>query len=313
MKKRAIIALIVAAVLILVGSTILVLGLSYAGEATVMEPAKKTYVVNDAFQSIQIDSGICDITLVKTDGDFRAVCPDSEKISCAVLVEDGVLKVNAVDIRHWTDMIGINIGEMEMIVYLPESRYDSLHIETDTGDIEIPQDFSFDSVSLLTSTGDIDFAAAVVQSLTLSNSTGDIHVQDTSPTFMDSRLSTGDILLENLPDCGDVRLRSSTGAILAIDTTCENLTCSSSTGDTHLTGVLVEESLQITSTTGNVIIESSDAGFISIETDTGDVTGNFLSPKWFITDTDTGDISVPLSREGGECRITTNTGDVRFQ
>ena len=97
-----------------------------------------------------------------------------------------------------------------------------------------------------------------------------------------------------------------------MDVTCQNLTSQSNTGDVDFTDVLVAEALQITTTTGEVAVLNCDAATVNINTDTGDVTGNFLSPKWFITDTSSGDIKVPLSRDGGECRITTSTGDIEF-
>ena len=313
MKKGAIIALIVAVALIVSGGALFFLGLQSAGfDLSSPKPVSKAYTAKGSFQNIEIDTGICDVRFFKTDGDLTVLCPKTEKLEYIVLVEDGVLRISAMDMRKWYDFIGINIGEMEMTVYLPEDQYESLYIQTDTGDMEIPQDFSFDTAELLTSTGEIDFSAAVTKSLITGNSTGDTEIYGVSPDRLESRSSTGDIELENIQVNGDINLRSSTGKISAENVTCTNLHSQSNTGNTELENVLVKEYLQITTTTGHVETQNCDAGTVTITTDTGDVTGHFLSPKWFITETDTGDIDVPHTRDGGECHITTDTGDIEF-
>ena len=52
---------------------------------------------------------------------------------------------------------------------------------------------------------------------------------------------------------------------------------------------------------------------MDIETDTGDVSGSFLTTKWFQAYSNTGNVRVPNTREGGECRIQTDSGDIHFQ
>ena len=140
----------------------------------------------------------------------------------------------------------------------------------------------------------------------------DTEIYGVAPVHLDCRSSTGDIELANVQVDGAICLTASTGKISAENVTCRNLTSQSNTGSAELENVLVTDLLQITTTTGHVEIENCDAGTVVIETDTGDVFGHFLSSKWFITESDTGDIDVPHTREGGECRITTDTGDIEF-
>ena len=310
--KKSVIALIVAAVLIVTGGILLFLGLRSIDFDRAEKPVNKVYTADGSFQNIQIDTGICDVRFFQTDGDLTVHCPKTEKLEYVVLVEDDVLRISAMDIRKWYDFIGINFAETEITVYLPETQYESLHIQTATGDIQIPQDFTFDTAELSTSTGDMDFAAAVTENLVTKTSTGKTSISGTSPAYLECRSSTGRIELDAIQSVGTVNLRASTGRIFVKDVSCENLTTQSSTGNTQLENVLVNERMQLTTTTGQVEIKDCDAGTAIIETDTGDVEGNFLTPKWFVTDTDTGDIRVPSSREGGECRITTDTGDIEF-
>ena len=252
MKKRAIISLIVAAALILCGGVLIFWGLQSVNFDFSQETAK-SYVVNDTFQSIDIETDTCDVVLVKNDKEFQVVCPDSEKLSCAVIAEDGVLKISVVDIRHWTDWISVFTPKMQVTVYLPESRYEQLKINTNTGHITVPEDFSFTSAEVIATTSDIDFSAAVENLLTATVSTGDVTVFGSSPDIMRITTTTGDVLLDN---------------------------CSSTE--------------------------------VNIKTTTGNVTGHFLCPMHFITDTSTGNVDVPSGQEGGQCRITTTTGDIIF-
>lgn len=310
--KKTVIALIAAAVLIVSGGLLLFAGLQKADFDLAQNPVQKAYTASGSFQNIQIDTGTCDVRFFKTDGDLTVLCPKTEKLEYIVLVEDGVLRISAMDMRKWYDFIGLNFGEMEITVYLPKESFESLYIQTDTGDIEIPQDFSFDTAELLTSTGNITFAAEVNKLLSTGNSTGDTKIYGSCPAQLDVRSSTGEIQLENMQNGGDIRLISSAGEVSAENVTCKNLTSKSSTGDVELENVLVEGTLQITTTTGEVELQNCDASGVKIDTDTGDVSGHFLSPKYFIADTDTGDVRIPQSREGGECRITTDTGDIEF-
>ena len=312
MKARTIVALVIAVVLIVAGGVMLVLGLSYAGTDFEPKVAEKTYVMDDPFRSIQIETDTCDVVLVKTDGEFRAVCPDSEKLSCAVIAEEGVLKVSIVDIRHWTDMIGVFHPETQITVYLPESQYQALRIETDTGDVTVPEDFSFADAEILSNTGDVHFTAEVANLLTVTTTAGDITVFGSSPAVMRVTATTGDIILDEITGSCEFALCTTTGDVQAQNVDCEVMACTTTTGRIDFYRLIAQGYLGLFTDTGDIELEDCDSAEVTIETDTGDVKGHFLSAKWFLTESDTGDVDVPLGREGGQCRITTDTGDITF-
>lgn len=314
MKKRTIISLIVAAALLLMGGILLVLGFSYVGKWEDMAmQAEKTYVVNEPFTSIQVDTTVCDVTFVKTDGEFRAVCPDSKKLSYTVTVEENTLHVRQVDLRRWYDFIGINLRKQEMTLYLPDSQYNALRIDNDTGDVFVPEDFSFGTAEVFTSTGDIEFAAAVSERLTASASTGHLSIRGSSPIMAQVSASTGNVTLQDMA-CGNCFVKTTTGKITLNNLTCQTLDCQSNTGDKHLQGVLAEESIKIISTTGDVELSGCDAMEITIETNTGDVSGVLLSPKEFFAHTDTGKerIADHSGTVNGQCYVNSSAGDITF-
>ena len=293
MKKGTIIALIIAAVLIVAGGVLLVLGLSFAGDSVVtVAPAEKNYVVDAPFESIRVETATCNVDFQKADGSFKVSCPDSEKFSYTVTVEENTLCVRQVDLRQWYDFIDIHLNEEKITVYLPKETYDTLYIETDTGDISLLDSFTFTSATLLSDTGDVGFAAQVTEELSVTTDTGDIRVRGSAPESLTLSINTGRIRVE--------------------DVSCGELTCESNTGEVKLKNVLSTGAIQLQTDTGDITIENCDAESANILSDTGDIFGNFLTSKWFQATSDTGRVSVPKTREGGLCQIVTNTGDITF-
>ena len=315
MKKGSVIALIVAAVLILTGGVILVLGLSFAGSAEdpVTMLTENEVSITENFDSILIDTEDCNVDIVLFEGaaDPHVVLKKRDRTSHSVLVEDGTLKIRMMDNRTWKDFIGVNWESMEMTVYLPKAEYASLRITTATGHIRIPEGFSAREMALRSDTGKISCVGVSGDVLDCMTSTGDISVQNSVPNLTKLQSSTGDLKVSVV--AGDeIHLKTSTGEVDTQNVNAGVFTCSSNTGEVELEGVLAEEYLQIRTTTGEVYIENCDAGKVDIETDTGDVSGSFLTPKWFSAHSDTGNVKVPHSRDGGECRIESDTGDIHF-
>lgn len=311
MKRRTIIALIAAALLIIAGGMILVLGLSFDGGPA--EQEEKTYIVKEAFESIRVETGICNVVLEKTDGEFRVVVPETERISYAVIVSDGVLKISAVDLHHWYDFVGVNLGEMTMKVYLPESQYDILRIDTDSGDIALPNTLSFATAELFSDTGEIRIAAAATERITTGTATGDIHVIGSSPATLNVATNTGDVELNDL-NCVSCVVKTITGEIDLKHITCQSLECTSDTGDMEMERSIAQDYIKAISDTGDVELMECDAQTITVQTETGDISGMLLSPKEFFARTDTGRerIADHSGTITGTCHITSDTGDITF-
>ena len=266
------------AVLVIAGTTIFTTTACAVGwdfskfSTTTLET--NTYTLHEDFNNITIDVDTADLTLRPSENeDCKVVCHEDVKQKHSVIVENGTLTIQENDERAWYDYISTGINDISVTVYLPKTQYTALSIETHTGDIEIPQRFTFDSVDISGSTCDVDFSANVVNDLTV-------------------KVSTGDTTLTNV--------------------TCKNLTHHSNTGALDMKNVLVSEKMHIEKTTGDVKFERCDAGEIYIKTDTGDVKGSLLSGKNFQADSDTGDVKTPTSTEGGKCEIHSSTGDIHI-
>ena len=321
MKKGTIIALVVAIALIIAGGMILVLGLSFAGNRLQeSELVRQEVTFQESFDAIEIDTADCDVKFAMFSGrdDCMVAFREMDGVNHSVVVEDGTLKIKMIDERKWTNHIDIHnlfsmTESMEMTVYLPAAEYASLQVRTTTGDITLAQEPLFREAVLRTSTGEISCVTGVAGDLLdCMTSTGDITVQNSVADVIKLHSSTGDLKL-SVAAGEEVHLQTSTGEVDAEKVNAGMFTCTSNTGEVELEGVLAEDYLQIRTTSGDVGIENCDAGRVDIETDTGDVEGNFLTPKWFSAHSDTGDVDVPISRDGGECRIDSNTGSIHFE
>ena len=108
MKKRTIIALIVAAALIVTGGMILVLGLSFAGDGTQKsELNRQEITIQERFDTIAVDTADCDVKFAMFSGrdDCMVELYSYENVEHTAVVEDGTLKIKMIDKRNWTDHI----------------------------------------------------------------------------------------------------------------------------------------------------------------------------------------------------------------
>ncbi len=297
MKKSTKIALVIASVLVIVGLMITLSALSMMdwdlSKLNTTRLETKAYQIDEEFASILIETDTADIRFSDSeDGECKIVCYEQINVWHEVSVSDGRLTIKTLDERKWYEHIGIFIEQPSITIYLPIGEYGDLLIEEDTGDISIPEGYTFESIDIGISTGDVKSRASANEDIKIAVSTGNIDVKGISAKSID--------------------LTSSTGKSVLKDIECESIVSKGSTGDIHLTNVIAHEYLSLNRSTGDVILTDCDAGEIVIKTDTGDVTGSLLSEKVFITQTDTGDIDVPKCASGERCEIVTDTGDIKI-
>ena len=299
MKKRTIIALIVAAALILGGAALIAVGLytgngnTYATNIFALE--ERTVTIDQTFESIVVETGDTDVTFVPFNGnaDAHIVFLERAKISHHTSVQGGALKIRMTDHRQWMEHIRFGGKSMEMTIYLPRKQYESLHITTDTGDIRLPEALSAKEIRLYSDTGDIHCEAEAKTLVDCTTDTGDITVKNCDPAELKLQSNTGDLLLENIVAV-QTHLKTDTGEIDAQQVRCAILSCESATGDVTLKQMDLTDRLQVFTNTGDVKIEDSDAVIINIETDTGDV-------------------RVPKAWQKKDYLIETDTGKIRFE
>ena len=270
-----------------------------------------TYEIAEEFENIFISTDTADILFVLSEGLQTEVhCRELKNMKHRVTVEDGTLRIAVEDTRKWYEHISLFSGKVSLTLYLPEQTYEALHLKTDTGDVQIPADFTFRSMDVSASTGDLLVGASARETLRLRTSTGDILVGQITAGAMDLQVSTGTLRLEKVDCRGDISMTISTGKTELTDILCRNLTATGTTGDITLENVLAEGKLSVERSTGSVKLANCDAAELYLRTSTGDVEGSLRTQKIFLTRTSTGSVHTPQSLTGGKCEIITGTGDI---
>ena len=273
----------------------------------------KHYMAEGAFNAVAVETDETDITFEPSGNEnCIVICTERTNVRHSVTVENGTLQIKVIDERRWFDHINIFGKSLSMTVFLPQSAYDALTVQTDTGDVTVPASFSFGSIDIKTDTGDVDCRASAAGAFKIKTSTGDIKIAGVQAASVELTVSTGDIDASDLACTGDIAVTVSTGDATLTGVTCRCLTSRGDTGDLTLKNVRAEETFDIQRDTGDVCFDGSDAAEITVKTDTGDVTGTLASAKIFTVNTSTGHIRVPESTSGGICRVTTSTGDVKL-
>lgn len=317
MAKTAKIWLLTGIALVALGSLLFVGVIAVSGwDFTKLETTSyitNTYRIDSEFDNISIIDNTTDITFLPAENeDCKIVCFEDEKIKHSATTENGTLTITLVDTRQWYDYIGIFNRSPKMTLYLPQTQYASLSIETDTGDITVPKDFSFTSVKIDGDTSDVDFFASVTNAMEAEVSTGNIYIDTIAPEQLQLTAGTGNITVNSATVKKEVSMEVDTGNINLTDISCEVLETECGTGDVALKNVVAADRFSIETDTGDVRFTHSDAAQIFVETNTGDVTGTLLSEKVFITETSTGRVRVPKTTSGGKCEIITSTGDIKI-
>lgn len=317
MNQKNIVWILTAVALILLGACISAAALMMNGwDFTKLGTVKyetNTHELGADFTNISFMTDTADILFVPSaDGKCRVVCHEPEKERHTVSVNGDTLYVGIHDEREWYEYIGLSFDLSKIAVYLPSGEYGSLYIKESTGDVEIPEDFSFGEIDISASTGDVKCFASASGNVKIKLSTGDIFADGISAAGLDMSVSTGRVTASHINCGGDVKLHVSTGKSKLSSISCRNLISDGDTGSITLANVVASGKFYIERSTGDVKFDGCDAAEIFVETDTGNVTGSLLSEKIFIAETDTGHVDVPRTVTGGKCEIETDTGDIKL-
>ena len=252
----------------------------------------KTYVIEESFNNINFDITTDDVNIHLSD-ENKIVCVENKKISLESKVVSDTLFINRIDNRKFYDQ-SFNFNSFKIDLYLSCEVIQSLNIKCSTGDINIQNGFTLSNVDISSSTGSININSNITNNLFLDNDTGNIKIS-------------------NCDKMGNIDIDTDTGNINLTNVNANKLEIETDTGDTRLTNVILKEDLNIEGSTGSVYFDGFDAANIYIHLSTGDVKGTILSSKFFVAKSNTGKAIVPQTREGGECIIIVDTGDINIK
>lgn len=248
-----------------------------------------TYNINAEYNEIIIDSKIYDIN-IHLSNENKIIYKSNKKINFDIEVVDEKLKLKQIDERKFYDKL-FDFSKLYVDIYLTKDTIEALEIKNNTGDISCGKGFIFGNI-------------------VIDNSTGGIKLESSIQNDLEITCSTGNIKLKSINIFGKTKLKTSTGDIYFYNVNCGSLEVKVKTGNTHLVDTIVKNDFILNGKTGNVIFESFDASNININVTTGNIKGTLLSSKFFIAKSNTGLVIVPETRDGGECRLITDTGDI---
>lgn len=315
MRRQTIIWLLVAAALIVLGVILFALAMHTNHwdffRLNTDQYETNTYLPGEAFHSIFIETDTADLLFVPSeDGSCKVVCYEDATAPHVISVRDDTLTIQLENRKNWYDYIGFSFDAPKLTVYLPETAYKMLTVREHTGDIEIPDVFTFEAMDIIATTGRVKNYASAAGSISIETNTGNIHTENISAGSLNLTVTTGKVTATAVQCREDLEVHVNTGDAVLTDIVCGSLRSTGSTGDLSLHNVIAEEEFSIARDTGDVRFDGCDAARISVQTDTGHVSGSLLSDKIFLAETDTGRVKVPQTANGGPCRITTDTGDI---
>ncbi|MBR5348106.1 MAG: DUF4097 family beta strand repeat protein [Lachnospiraceae bacterium] len=307
-----------------------------------------------SFSKIIVDSSVEVKFAASVDGTTRVSYPVFEDAPHDIRVEDDTLKIMVKrGDWHWTTMFipHISFGSAKMTIYLPKDQYESLVIESNSGDVLVPENFTFGDMTVKTTSGDVISRAQVtgaqsikttsgnivdknakVKTLVLNATSGDIRLEAANVTeTLAIKTFSGNVVLENVKGganltvdrtSGDLHINDAEFADAAVestsgDSTLKNMNVSSlsvkaASGEIWIGTVQMDGDAMIKTSSGDIVLRKFDAANLTIQASSGDVSAELLSNKNYTVHTSSGSSRYPDDGGNGFCKVTTSSGDVRI-
>ena len=279
----------------------------------------KEYKFEEDVDDIKIDVSTADVEIKKaTENEVKVVCVEKEKVYHVTTVSDKVLRIEQRDDRRWYQkyLFNWNWKSMKVTVYLPETAYNDIKVDSDTGDITFDKDFTFVNMNLSSDTGSIKVNNKCTGNIDINVHTGGVYLTDVNANSVKVKSSTGDITIKNGEVTEGIELNSSTGDLELTEVEAKSLKAKASTGHVYLTDMVASEKVEIKTSTGAVKFDRSDSKDIKVETSTGSIKGTLLTSKIFNAKSDTGHVRLPdtkdWNQEGGVFEAKSDTGSIEI-
>ena len=296
MRKSVLIAIIIAVSCILLGAVlscaaIFTVGFRFEDLETV-EMIFGEYTITEDFSAIDIQTTSADVRLMLAEDDVCRI-EYATRSGVSYDVTNGTLfveteKTEYISIIHFT-------RESEYVnIYLPRDRYESLIVDTASGDIYVFPAFETVKIAELSSTsGDISFIGTVSDSLTIDSTSGSILIRELNAKTVHVSTTSGEITLNSVY--------------------ATTVFAKTTSGDVELESVTAKEKLTVRTNSGDIELYC-DAGELYLESTSGDIEGSIGSAKHYIVDTTSGSVRIPPNDKDADiCEIHTTSGDIEIK
>ncbi len=348
MKKAVLIGLI----LLITGGALLFGAFALLGFGFDHNFTTRTITVDEDFSSLYADLDETDLTVLPaTDGKCTAVLYEHKRQEHGISVKNEALRIVSREKKIIDRIFDVfSFASPKITLYLPKNEYDSLQIESDSGDTTLDKTLTFEKVKIEVDTGDIRLYASVNGLAVLEADTGEITADGIRTHSLDASTDTGHITLKNVSASEGVKIETDTGRI-TVDTLlarsfsaeggttrqslnnlsvqnginvqsetgdvriensqADSLMLSLSTGDATIKNSTFASTINARASTGDIFFSKVDAKQITAHTNTGDIEGTLLTGKIFDAKAHTGKVRVPESiATESRCKLSTGTGDI---
>ena len=247
--------LIIAAMLVVSGLVFVFVGFGIIGfrpqNLNTVKNKTETVLIEEDFSSIKVNAAAEDIVFKPTTDEKASVAVNTkENNDVSVAVVDNELRIDVTE-GKWNFGINFTDAEYNIIVLLPKKAFNSIEVNSTSGDVDILTNVSAADVNIKTTSGEISFCGNAVN-LTADSTSGEISVQNT-------QLQNNMIITDT---SGDVELENCDASYIEITTTSGDVS-----GE-----LLSEKKFEIKTTSGEVEIPHTKANAVcKVTTTSGDI------------------------------------------
>lgn len=211
-----------------------------------------TYPAQNSFSAIQVDVTDCDVKLLPSqDGTCRVECPESQTSHYTVEVIQGILTVSQDEAGAWYHHVGIYMGPVELTIYLPQNQYERLSVDSLSGTVTVPDNFSFHTVQVYTTSGSVYLTAQVSEEVCVDTVSGELELIGTQPQALRLQSTSGNVALTDC-DAQAIHIETISGNVSAALTSSKTFSVQTVSGDVRTPQGTTGDLCEISTVSGDI-------------------------------------------------------------
>ncbi len=216
---------------------------------------------------------------------------NSKIITRSYSIENGTLTFTAEESGNFWDHIGIFFDSPVTEIYLPKEKYDKIHIETVSGNIETTTKLVANSFHTITTSGYIHIYNLYADSFSAKSTSGEIELGKSVIRYS--------------------VINGTSGGFYASGCNFSILHCDMISGYVLLSNSKTEGSNVISVVSGNITFDNYESGYIKAETVSGDINGTFSKPMDIYVESTSGNVNIhSRDPKGPSCNLSTVSGNI---
>ncbi|MCH1627536.1 DUF4097 family beta strand repeat-containing protein [Ferdinandcohnia quinoae] len=261
-------------IIILIGVLGLIITINTSGKKlfsfnTVEVHEKKEFDAED-IKNILIKSSSVDVNVIPTDGDkviaeLKGKASKNNKDTYKLEIDEDhdTLEIN-VDRKEKFEISIFNFTSVDLNVEVPQKVYDSLEINTSSGDINT-EDLEAKNLSIEANSGNIEALGGKIETtLMIETSSGDITANDFTANAIEVSANSGNIEV-NDNQAEKITLETSSGDIECFDQTANELKTEAASGNIEIDGKEVTGNINAESSSGDIELEFTTVSSIEVD------------------------------------------------